>query len=457
MRRELVFTAYPGRAELARRVTLAEAGLKERSDLQEWIRAHPQILGAGVRMVTYEFDRWVSGAGSHGDRLDLLGLGADGRLVLAELKRDGAPDTVEMQAIKYASYASRFTIETLAACHASYLRLTLGDASVSDEEALAQLDEHCGGLSPEQLAAVRIVLVAGSFPEPVTSSVVWLCAQGLDITLVEVGAYQCATDLVISVSQLWPLPEVDELTVSPVAPASKAAATTTRRRTTTNAVATLAASGAIADGTELRLVPAGSYASEVAQWVAEQPDRGKAVWRAGERVRALEWGVDSARYSASGLAERIVREAAGKETAIVGPEWWALSDGTTLAELAGTSSSGRRDWTPLHQLLHELKHGEWTTYGDLADAIGSHAIAVGQHVARCDDCENAYRVVGSDGRPRSNFAWADPAETRTCREVLEDEGITFSASGSASPADRVSGDQLRARLAALTTTAPSGG
>ncbi len=133
MRRELVFTAYPGRAELARRITLAEAGLKERSDLQEWTRANPQILGAGVRIVTYEFDRWVSGAGSHGDRLDLLGLGEDGRLVLAELKRDGAPDTVEMQAIKYASYASRFTVETLAACHAQYLRRTLRDASVTDE------------------------------------------------------------------------------------------------------------------------------------------------------------------------------------------------------------------------------------------------------------------------------------------------------------------------------------
>ena len=76
--------------------------------------------------MTYEFDRWMSGSGSHGDRLDLLGLDEDGRLVLAELKRDGAPDTVEMQAIKYAAYASRFKVETLAACHADYLRRTLG-------------------------------------------------------------------------------------------------------------------------------------------------------------------------------------------------------------------------------------------------------------------------------------------------------------------------------------------
>ncbi len=142
----------------------------------------------------------MSGSRNHGDRLDLLGLNEDGRLVLAELKRDGAPDSVEMQAIKYASYASRSKAETLAACHADYLRRTLGAPSMTDEDALAQLDEHCGGLDPDQLAAVRIVLVAGSFPEPVTSSVVWLCTQGqLDITLVEIGAYQCAHDLVETV------------------------------------------------------------------------------------------------------------------------------------------------------------------------------------------------------------------------------------------------------------------
>jgi RecB family endonuclease NucS len=128
VRRELVFTAHPGRAILARTVTLQQAGLRERNDLQEWVRAHPQILGRGVKIVTYEFDRWASGAGAQSDRLDLLGLGQDGRLVLAELKRDGAPDTVEMQAIKYAAYASRFSAETLAACHGSYLRKTVDAA-----------------------------------------------------------------------------------------------------------------------------------------------------------------------------------------------------------------------------------------------------------------------------------------------------------------------------------------
>src|SRR5687768_4879253 len=62
---------------------------------------------------------------------------------------------------QYAAYASRFDVDTLAACHGHYLRTTL-DAEITDDEALAQLEEHCGTLDPELLSSPRIVLVAGS-------------------------------------------------------------------------------------------------------------------------------------------------------------------------------------------------------------------------------------------------------------------------------------------------------
>ena len=124
--------------------------------------------------------------------------------------------------------------------------------------------------------------------------------------------------------------------------------------------------------------------------------------------------------------------------------WWILTLRATLpaiqVQLAGFPS--RRDWTPLHELLSKVHEGEWTTYGDLATAIGSHPIAVGQHISRCEACSNAWRVLGADGRPRPNFAWTwDPTETRTCRQVLEDERISFGTSGAADTAQRISGDQ----------------
>jgi hypothetical protein len=76
--------------------------------------AHPEILGTDVLIVTFGFDRWWAAGGSRErDRLDVLGNDPHGRLVVAELKRDKGPDTVEMQAINYASMARRFTEETL--------------------------------------------------------------------------------------------------------------------------------------------------------------------------------------------------------------------------------------------------------------------------------------------------------------------------------------------------------
>jgi hypothetical protein len=47
----------------------------------------------------FEFDRWLPAAKSQSkvrDRLDALGNNTAGPLVVAELKRDPAPDTVEM-------------------------------------------------------------------------------------------------------------------------------------------------------------------------------------------------------------------------------------------------------------------------------------------------------------------------------------------------------------------------
>ena len=65
-------------------VELADVGLKERSDVEEWVIKHPQILGSDVLIVTSEFAGWASKKGEKDlDRLDVLGLASDGHLVLA--------------------------------------------------------------------------------------------------------------------------------------------------------------------------------------------------------------------------------------------------------------------------------------------------------------------------------------------------------------------------------------
>jgi alkylated DNA nucleotide flippase Atl1 len=101
----------------------------------------------------------------------------------------------------------------------------------------------------------------------------------------------------------------------------------------------------------------------------------------------------------------------------------------------------RRDWSLLHRALTLLPAGSWTTYGDLAELIGSHPVAVGQHLAK-ERVDNAWRVLTSDGTPSSQFAWLDAGRTETQQEVLESEGVQFAANGRASADQRLSADDL---------------
>lgn len=214
---ELVFTVSGSVASAVEQIDIEELGLTERAHLQEWVIAHPEILGPGVLVITFEFDQWSTSSGvTPKDRLDVLGFDRDGRLVLAELKRGKAPDTVELQAIKYAAMASRFDEDMLAELHASFLLKTQHTA-LTNTEALEKLQSHTdAGISADLLLQPRIVLLAEDFSPTVTSSVVWLNEQGLDITLKRYQAYRTsAGETVITVSQYYPVADVAAFEVGP--------------------------------------------------------------------------------------------------------------------------------------------------------------------------------------------------------------------------------------------------
>jgi hypothetical protein len=218
---ELVFTVAEETATPVARVPIEALGLTEVRHLQRWVLAHPEIIGSHVLVITFEFDRWSApNAPDPRDRLDVLGLGADGRLVVAELKRGRVPDTVELQAIKYAAMASRFDEDQLVDLHQRFVRKVQG-LTLADDEAREKVLGHLteGGLQPELLLQPRIVLLAESFSPTVTSSVVWLNEQGVDITLRRYQAYHTTGDeTVITVSQYYPVVQVASFEVRPGGP-----------------------------------------------------------------------------------------------------------------------------------------------------------------------------------------------------------------------------------------------
>ena len=89
---------------------LASFGFWERRDLQAWIIDQPEVIGPDLLLVATEFDRWQAQDQVVADRLDILFVDSDGSLVVAELKRGEAPDTTELQALKYAAFCSQLTV-----------------------------------------------------------------------------------------------------------------------------------------------------------------------------------------------------------------------------------------------------------------------------------------------------------------------------------------------------------
>jgi len=100
----------------------------------------------------------------------------------------------------------------------------------------------------------------------------------------------------------------------------------------------------------------------------------------------------------NGAGRHIVAEATGKAPGpLRGPSWWRTEEGDDLTSLAAATGGRRRDWSDLHAILAAITPGHWTSYGDLAEVIGTAAQPVGNHVTNCDQYENAYRVLSASG------------------------------------------------------------
>lgn len=354
-----------------------------------------------------------------------------------------APDTVEMQAIKYAAMASRFTEDTLVEQYQRFLQRSQGD--ITADAARQQLIDHAGDLDPEQLRRPRIVLVAGSFPPVVTATTVWLSEMGLDVSLQRVQAYRVFDDrTVVTVSQLFPVADVEDFTVSPQRQQVQQAQERRRWTREYSTVARLVAAATVVDGTELLLRPTtevnGEVRAAIDAWVAEKPSRGRARWF-NNRRKPLEWELDGQRYRPTEIVHQILADVAGLDRSPRGPSWWILPNGDDLPTAAGVPQRGTFDWTEVHDLLGAVPAGRWTTYGELATVVGTAPQPLGQHITRCPDCPNAWRVLGNDGKPRPGFQWRDDNRSESQEAALQAEGIRFT-DGAASRKQRIGGREL---------------
>jgi len=190
------------------RKTFTELKLTERYDLQEWIADNPGILGESLLIIQKEF----SGFSDTSERLDLLALDEDGRIVVIENKLDDSGRDVVWQALKYASYCASLSQKEICDIFESYLG--------ADGDAKEKLSDFYDGQDFDSIRLntgegdQRIILVAANFRKEVTSTVLWLRDyHNVDITCIKVTPYKDGEKLYLDTEQIIPVKDAQDYQV----------------------------------------------------------------------------------------------------------------------------------------------------------------------------------------------------------------------------------------------------
>ena len=271
-----------------------EEGVKERSDLQRVLRDKPEAIEPGLYIVSEEFGNWEESR----RRIDLLGLDGDGNLVVIELKRN-EDAFMDLQAIRYAALVSPLRFNDLVEAHQDYMsnRKIVGDSrsrllSILSEE---PDDEFEIGSKP------RIILVAQQFSSELTTAVIWLIDQGLDIKCVQVSPYKLGEELLVDFQQVIPLPQASDYQVKirGKAEAARVAQQTRQRKELTRSV--LFRAGLIKPGTIITLLP--SFLPPGDDPIDPTAPECRATF--AEDVINVIWQKDGKTYSLSGLCKHM--------------------------------------------------------------------------------------------------------------------------------------------------------
>ena len=184
--------------------TLAAAGVREREHLQNLLKRQIQIIAPDILVIAEEFGSWEDSR----RRIDLLGIDEDANLVVIELKQSEDGGHMELQALRYAAMVSAMTFDSAVDVYRNYLA-----QSGQDVEARTQLLVFLGWTQPDEenfAKEVRIVLASADFSKEITTSVLWLNEQSLDIRCVWLRPYKDGSRLLLDVQQVIPLPEAEE-------------------------------------------------------------------------------------------------------------------------------------------------------------------------------------------------------------------------------------------------------
>lgn len=308
--------------------TFMEVGMQERRDLQALLRDNPSVIDSDLFVFAEEFSNWQESS----RRIDLLAMDRDANLIIIELKRVEEGGHMELQAIRYAAMVSAMDFEAVAK---AYEKL-LADPKVSEKrgtapaEARQKLLDFLDAASAEEVAvssAPRVILMSPSFSKEITTTVLWLNDQGLDIRCLEVKPYKLGDELYLDVEQVIPLPSAESYIVQQREKVSKAEGQAKVKRRE-RSLSTLVNQDILKPDMRLYLIKLPKPNLEV-------PEEARyATFVGGSEVK---WDQGDETYSLSALCKEICKQFGGQADAgpFAGPDYWAIKDeSVSLSERA---------------------------------------------------------------------------------------------------------------------------
>ena len=439
--------------------TFPELKLWERQDLEAWVTAAPELAGGDFAVVTSEFDRFDRTS----ERLDVLGVVAlepgRARLVVVELKRDGASTTVDLQAIKYAAYVA-------AAQFGDVVEMYARHHGVTDEGARAHLLDLLGGTEDDPPViddTPRIVLVAGDYRPEVTTTVLWLIDNfEMDIRCVRLQPFAVGERILVHSEVIIPLPEAEQYRLGVLRKRKEVERDQEERARAGRLLPRLLEAEALEVGQVLyfrrNAVPEGGP-----KWSTES-NLYRATVVTGEGNRTLEWvdpetdkvSHESPSFLAARLLHRLgVRSGEVSSNGVNGMLYWTVDGDVSLRDLAADvgvlQGPGRHiDRDLLRRACQSIPEGKWTTYGEIATAIGvpGAAQSVAGVIATDDTIPHAHRVLRSGGRISPGWA-ADEGGPEIALARLSAEGVRFGPDGAAALNQRWSAAEAGAALPSI--------
>lgn len=308
--------------------SFVDLNIWERQHVQEWIRQTPEILGEELLVVSIEFDRFDSSS----DRLDVLAIDRNGNLVVVELKRDSFAGYADLQSIRYAAMVSSMTIQKLLPYYNHYQKKYLGIENPSEDQSRTKIEEFVNDDNFKELSnSPRIILCSEDFSPEITTTVLWLNSNGLDISCVRIKPHKIENNIAIVPSKIIPLQESRQYLIDIQ---KKEEEENIRRKTRPRTMKILIENGLLKEGDKIYLK---NFLPNYLKFEQENSVFIATITGKLGQSNAIRWEEDQKEYAISALTWQIFKKyhPDGKDPGGVNGNWhWVTESGKNLWDLA---------------------------------------------------------------------------------------------------------------------------